>query len=65
MRSLAGLTEHVSTFSRNDVLRAWCDSLPGGASIGDIEALGDGLEDQIDVVPLDGIAARGSVIRAV
>jgi len=62
--SPGGLTEHVSTFSRNDVLRAWCDSLPGGGPIGDIEALADGLEDRLEAVPLDGIATRGPVIRA-
>jgi len=62
--SPVGLTEHNSTFSRNDVLRAWCDSLPNGAAIEEIEALADGLEDRIDVVPLDGIATRGPVLRA-
>ena len=59
-----GLTEHVSTFDRNGVLRAWCESLSGGAPITTIEELADGLEDRLEVVPLDGIATRGPVIRA-
>lgn len=62
--SPAGLTEHESTFNRNDVLRAWCDALPNGAPIEDVEALADGLEDRLEVVPLDGIPGRGPVIRA-
>ena len=62
--SPAGLTEHESTFNRNDVLRAWCDALPSGAPIEDVEALADGLEDRLEVVPLDGIPGRGPVIRA-
>ena len=62
--SPAGLTENVSTFGRNDVLRAWCDALPSGAPVEEIERLADGLEDRLGVVALDGTTIRGPVLRA-
>ena len=34
-----GLTAQTSTFDRRDVLQAWCNHLPAGAPIADIEAL--------------------------
>ncbi len=37
----AGLTERASTFDRLAVLRAWCDRLPDGAAVTDIEDMAD------------------------
>lgn len=39
--SACGLTEHVSTFARRDVVRAWCEQLPVGADPAEIESLAD------------------------
>ncbi len=48
-----GLTAHQSTFTRRDVLQAWCDRLPRGASVADIEQLADATLDH----------APGTVLR--
>lgn len=49
----SGLTERATTFDRLAVLRAWCDQLPAGAPIIDIEELADRfLTDRDDVVRL-------------
>jgi conjugative relaxase-like TrwC/TraI family protein len=34
-----GLTAHASTFDRRHVIQAWCNEMPAGASIADIERL--------------------------
>jgi hypothetical protein len=50
--SPAGLTAHASSFDRRDVLRAWADRLPGGASVDEIEALADRVLCHPEVVVL-------------
>ncbi len=58
-----GLTERASTFDRLDVLRAWCDHLPTGAPVTDIEDMVDTfLAAHPAVVPLK--VASSSVIRS-
>ena len=47
-----GLTAHDSTFDRNAILMAWCDSLPAGAPIERIEALAESLVDRMETAPL-------------
>jgi conjugative relaxase-like TrwC/TraI family protein len=58
-----GLTAHESTFSRYDVLRAWCDAPRAGAPIEQIEELAEHLLDRLAVAPLERIPGRGPVIR--
>jgi conjugative relaxase-like TrwC/TraI family protein len=59
-----GLTEHQSSFDRNDILRAWCDQLPAGAPIGELERFADELVDRMAVARLTGVVpTRGPVIR--
>lgn len=58
-----GLTAHVSAFDRNDVLRAWCDELPAGGSIEELEKLAEHLLDRLAVAPLTGVPGRGPVIK--
>lgn len=36
-----GLTAQASSFTRRDVLRAWCDRLPQGTTVAEIERLAD------------------------
>ncbi len=36
-----GLTAHASTFDRRHVLQAWCNQLPAGAPIAEVEELAD------------------------
>jgi conjugative relaxase-like TrwC/TraI family protein len=59
-----GLTEHDSSFDRNDIIRAWCDALPSGAPIERIEVLAEHLTGRMETVSLDGVApGRGPMIR--
>jgi conjugative relaxase-like TrwC/TraI family protein len=59
-----GLTAHDSTFDRNAILMAWCDSLPAGAPIERIEELAEALIDRMETAPLSGVApGKGAVIR--
>ena len=58
-----GLTAHVSAFDRNDVLRAWCDALPSGGSIEELEQLAEHLIGRLAVAPLTGVPGRGPVIK--
>jgi conjugative relaxase-like TrwC/TraI family protein len=59
-----GLTANDSTFDRNDIVRAWCDALPAGAPIGQIEDLTKHLTARMETAPLEGvIPGRGPVIR--
>jgi conjugative relaxase-like TrwC/TraI family protein len=59
-----GLTGHDSAFDRNDILQAWCDALPAGASIEKIEDLVELLIDRMETAPLQGIVSgKGDVIR--
>jgi Ti-type conjugative transfer relaxase TraA len=48
----AGLTENDSTFTRRDVVRAWCEQLPSGAPAKQISALTDQFLERDDVVRL-------------
>ncbi len=60
----AGLTAHDSSFQRNEILRAWCDALPAGAPIEQIEDLVELLIDRMETAPLHEIApGKGDVIR--
>jgi len=47
-----GLTGRRSTFTRRDVLQAWCERLPQGADVDVVEALADELLAGDRVVPL-------------
>lgn len=47
-----GLTEHDSTFSRRDVVRAWCEQMPTGAPAKQIATLTDQFLERDDVVRL-------------
>jgi conjugative relaxase-like TrwC/TraI family protein len=59
-----GLTAHQSSYDRNDILRAWCDALPAGAPIDELERLADELVDRMAVARLTGVVpTRGPVIR--
>ena len=59
-----GLTAHDSSFERNDILRAWCDALPAGAPIEQLEDLAESLIDRMQTAPLHGIVpGKGAVIR--
>ncbi len=44
-----GLTARTSTFDRRDVLRGWCQHLPHGANVADVERLADRLLSISDV----------------
>jgi conjugative relaxase-like TrwC/TraI family protein len=59
LASASGLTERASTFDRLAVLRAWCDHLPNGAAVAEIEELADRfLTGHEAIVPVaDGRAA--------
>ena len=60
----AGLTAHDSSFQRNEILRAWCDALPAGAPIEQIEDLVELLIDRMETAPLHEIVpGKGDVIR--
>src|SRR5262249_46789959 len=71
LASPAGLTERASTFDRLAILRAWCDQLPNGAAVAEIESLADRfLSEHEAIVPLsDGHslmrATNGRVISSV
>ncbi len=71
LASRAGLTERASTFDRLAVLRAWCDQLPDGAAVADIEEFADRfLTGHDSIVALaDGSAplrtCRGRVLSSV
>ncbi len=59
-----GLTKRASTFDRLDVLRAWCDRLPAGADLEEIEQLADHTLAALDIVPLkEGECGRGVTMR--
>jgi hypothetical protein len=60
----AGLTAQDSSFDRNEILMAWCDSLPAGALIEQIEDLVESLIDRMETAPLHNIVpGKGAVIR--
>jgi hypothetical protein len=59
-----GLTAHVSTFDRNDIVRAWCDRLRSGAPIERIEDFAEHLTGRMATASLDGVVpGRGPAIR--
>lgn len=59
-----GLTAHDSSFDRNRILMAWCDLLPAGAPIEQIEDLAESLIDRRETAPLhDIVPGKGAVIR--
>lgn len=47
-----GLTRRRASFTRRDAVRAWCEQLPHGGDVEEIEALADELVAGQDVVPL-------------
>jgi hypothetical protein len=60
----AGLTAQDSSFDRNQILMAWCDSLPAGAPIEQIEVFAESLFDRRETAPLHNIVpGKGAVIR--
>lgn len=61
-----GLTRRQSSFTRRDAVRAWCEQLPHGGDVREIEALADELLDSQAVVPLLPDASTvpvGDVVR--
>lgn len=50
--SSTGLTRQAATFNRRDALRAWCEQLPHGAPVEQVEELADALLTSERVVPL-------------
>lgn len=59
-----GLTAHDSSFTRHQVLMAWCDALPAGAPIDTIEVLAASLLDRMETVSLHTFGPGvGAVIR--
>ncbi len=66
LASPAGLTQRQSSFTRRDAVRAWCEQLPHGGDVHEIEALADDLLASQAVVPLLPEAATptvGDVVR--
>lgn len=57
-----GLTQHASSFTRRDVIRGWCEQLPGGVDVAHVRALTDWLLHPATgtVVPL--LVPRGDVV---
>jgi len=49
MLGAGGLTARASTFDRRDVLRGWCQHLPDGATVAEVERLADRLLSIPDV----------------
>ncbi len=52
LASADGLTRRQSSFTRRDAVRAWCEQLPHGGDVPEIEALADDLLTSQTVVPL-------------
>lgn len=50
--SPSGLTRQAATFNRRDAIRAWCEQLPHGAPVEQVEELAAGLLRSERVVPL-------------
>jgi conjugative relaxase-like TrwC/TraI family protein len=48
----SGLTRQRSTFGRREVLRAWCEQLPDGAAVTEVERLADHFMASDRAVPL-------------
>jgi len=66
LASPAGLTHRRSSFTRRDAVRAWCEQLPHGGDVHEIEALADDLLASQAVVPLLPDASTptvGDVVR--
>ena len=66
LASPAGLTHRQSSFTRRDAVRAWCEQLPHGGDVNEIEGLADDLLASQAVVPLLPEAATptvGDVVR--
>lgn len=66
LASPTGLTHRRSSFSRRDAVRAWCEQLPHGGDVHEIEALADDLLGSQAVVPLLPDASTptvGDVVR--
>jgi conjugative relaxase-like TrwC/TraI family protein len=68
LASPRGLTRDRASFTRRDVIQAWCDRLPQGADVGMAEALADGFLDSEHSVPLAtdvrGLTHRDVIRRA-
>ncbi len=52
LASRDGLTQQRSTFVRRDVIRAWCEQLPDGAPVPEVERLADEFIESDRAVPL-------------
>ena len=65
LASPQGLTERVSSFSRRDVIRAWCEELPPGAQLDSerVERLADAFLGSERAVALLGSAGRRGLTR--
>jgi ATP-dependent exoDNAse (exonuclease V) alpha subunit len=68
LASPRGLTRDRASFTRRDVIQAWCDRLPQGAEVAMAEALADGFLDSEHSVPLAtdvrGLTHRDVIRRA-
>ncbi|MGQ0826749.1 MAG: MobF family relaxase [Actinomycetota bacterium] len=62
MLGATGLTARSSTFDRRHVLQAWCNALPNGAPIREIEALAERTVSRPEVAPLR-FAPAGAEMR--
>ena len=47
-----GLTHYASSFGRREVLRAWCEAMPAGASVAQVQVLADRVLRENEVVLL-------------
>lgn len=52
LASPTGLTAHRSSFTRRDVIQAWCEQLPSGGDVAAIEELADAFLTSHRAVPL-------------
>ncbi len=68
MLGAGGLTARASTFDRRDVLRGWCQHLPDGATVADVERLADRLLSIPDVRVIteagNPLAGRPGAVRS-
>jgi conjugative relaxase-like TrwC/TraI family protein len=68
LASPRGLTRDRASFTRRDVIQAWCDRLPQGADVAMVETLADGFLDSEHSVPLAtdvrGLTHRDVIRRA-
>ena len=58
-----GLTRQASTFTRRDVIQAWCERLPAGADVPTVEELAGGFLSGGHAVALGAGGASGRTLR--